>query len=188
MLPSSVLYDRVLSKHLDRWLSVHDEQTGFQQGKSTITQIFTLRLLIKIAKKTKNNLYIGCFDIEKSFDKVSRFLLLKKLIKYGIGYAMLNALKSIYRTTSCILSLNGKNSAQFDTCCGIRPGASSSSLLFIMFINYLIDFNRDQCESEPLIEAIHVLLHADDTLILGANRSLFVKSATSSSNTLMITN
>ena len=140
MLPSlGVLYDRVLSKHLDRWMSVHDEQTGFQKGKSTITQIFTLRLLIEMAKKTKITLYIGCFDIEKAFNKVSRFLLLKKLIKYGIGYAMVNALKSIYATTSCILSLKGKNSAQFDTSCGIRQGAPSSSLLFIMFVNDLID-------------------------------------------------
>ena len=65
MLPSlGVLYDRILSKRLDRWLNVHEEQSGFDKGKSTITQIFTIRLLIEITKETNITLYIGCFDIE----------------------------------------------------------------------------------------------------------------------------
>ena len=176
MLPSiGVLYDRILSRRLDKWVDVHDEQTGFQKGKSTLTQIFTLRLLIEIARKSNCTIYIGCFDIAKAFDKVSRLLLLQKLIKCGVGYVMLNALKSIYTTTSCILSSKGKNSEIFNTTCGIRQGAPSSSLLFIVFINDLIDYVRCHCVTEPLIDAMHVLLHADDTLILSTQRSLFIK-------------
>ena len=96
MLPTlAVLYDRVLSRRLDRWIGVHDEQTGFRKGKSTLIQLLTLRIVIEMAKRTNTTIYIGCFDIEKAFDKVSRYLLLKKLIKCGIGYTMLNALKSL---------------------------------------------------------------------------------------------
>ena len=63
MLPAlGVLYDRILSKRLDR--DVHEEQSRFQKGKSTITQIFTIRLLIEMTKETNITLYIGCFDIE----------------------------------------------------------------------------------------------------------------------------
>ena len=153
MLPTpGVLYDRILSRLLDRWLDVHDEQTGFRKGKSTLTQIFPLRILIETAKKNNTTIYIGCLDIEKAFDKVSRLLLLKKLIKCGIGFAMLNALKSIYTTTSCILNMNGKFSPTFSTSCGIRQGAPSSSCLSIVFINDLIDYIRNRCEFEPLIE------------------------------------
>ena len=115
-----ILYDLILTKRLNRWLNVNDEQTGFRKGKSTLTQIFTLRLLIEMAKKMNITLYIGCFDIEKAFDKVSRYLMLKKLIKCGIGSAMLCALKSIYTVTSCILTLKGKCFTEFTTICGIR--------------------------------------------------------------------
>ena len=87
----------------------------------------------------------------------------------------MNALKSIYTVTSCILNLNGKISSEFRTSCGIRQGAPSSSSLFILFMNDLIDYIRDRCVSEPLIETMHVLLHADDTLILSTNRSLFIE-------------
>ena len=103
MLPAiGVLYDRVISKRLERWVSIHDEQTGFRKGKSTLTQIFTLRIIIEIMKKTKRKLYIGCFDIEKAFGKVSRLILFKKLIKAGVGYLMLGALKTIYISTYSI--------------------------------------------------------------------------------------
>ena len=58
---------------------------------------------------------------------------------------------------------------------GIRQGAPSSSCLFIVFINDLIDYTRNRCTREPLIESMHVLLHADDTLILSTDRSLIIK-------------
>ena len=91
MLPAlGVLYDRIISNRLEKWIYVHDEQTGFEKGKSTVTQIFTMRIIISIARKSKTALYIGCFDIEKAFDKVSRLLLFQKLMKLGIGYSMLH--------------------------------------------------------------------------------------------------
>ena len=43
-----------------------------------------------------------------------------------------------------------------------------------MFIDDLIDYIRYSCTREPLIESMHVLLHADDTLILSTDRSLFI--------------
>ena len=176
MLPTlGVLYDRILYGRLEKWLNIHNEQTGFQKGKSTTHQIFTIRLLIALAKYMKITLYIGCFDVEKAFDKVSRYLLLKKLISYGIGYHMLNALKAIYSKTSCILSMKGIYSTEFPTESGIRQGAASSSLLFVSFINDLIDFIRNKCDPEPLIESLHCLLHADDTLLLSTSRELFCK-------------
>lgn len=128
-----------------------------------------------MAKKTNTTLYIGFFDIEKAFDKVSRFLLLQKLIKCGIGFVMFNALKYIYTRTSCILNFNGNNSAELCTSSGIRQGAPSSSWLFIIFINDLVDYIRARCVSGPLIELMHILLHADDTLILSTKRSLFIQ-------------
>ena len=118
-----VIYDHILYARLGKWLNVHEEQTVFQKGKSTLHQIFTIRLLSALAKSTKITLYIGCFDIEKAFDKVPRFQLLQKLIAYGIGYHMLNALKAIYSNTSCILTMKGKYSTEFSTESGIRQDA-----------------------------------------------------------------
>ena len=59
--------------------------------------------------------------------------------------------------------------------CGTRHGAPSSSHLFLHFVNDLIDYIRSRCISEPLIIAMHVLLHVDDTLIVSTNRLSFIK-------------
>ena len=98
------LYDRVITNRLKLWLPFHDNQTAFQKLKSTLLHIFTLRVLIFIVKRKKKKLFIGSMDIEKAFDIVPRLLLLKKLIRLGIGSCMLTALKALYSSTSSLLA------------------------------------------------------------------------------------
>ena len=42
-------------------------------------------------------------------------------------------------------------------------------------MNDLIDYIQIRCECEPVIETMHALLHADETLILSTERPLFIK-------------
>ena len=131
--------------------------------------------MIEIAKKTDTTLYIGMFDLEKAFDKVSRLKLLLTLVKMGVGNVMLQALKRLYMNTYCILSYGREFSEVFRTFTGIRQGAASSALLFIGFIDGLVKYLEDHCSNEPLIDDLHCLLHADDTAIISTNRIQFIK-------------
>ena len=59
MLPArGALYDRILTNRLNQWIGVEEEQTAFQKGKSTIHQLFTLRILIALAYQSNITLYI----------------------------------------------------------------------------------------------------------------------------------
>ena len=169
------LFDRILSNRLLSWVKINDEQTAFQKRKGTLDQIFILRLIIELIKYKNMTLYIGLFDLSKAFDKVSRYLLLKTLIRMGIGSVMLNALMRMYSCTRCILKGFGKQSEVFQMYTGIKQGASSSVILFITFLDDIIDSLKEKCPAEPLINDLHCLLHADDTLLLSTNRDLFVK-------------
>ena len=74
ILPAiGALYDRIICNRLNSWIGVSEEQTAFQKKKSTLQQLFIIRLLIEICKKTGTPLYIGYFDLEKAFDKVSGY-------------------------------------------------------------------------------------------------------------------
>ena len=106
----------------------------------------------------------------KAFDKVSRFRLLSKLIMRGIGYVMLEALKNMYLHTTCVLHFYGCFSETFVTMSGIRQGSASSVLLFILFMDGLFPFLRNHCSSEQLIKDFHVLVHADDTIVISTQR------------------
>ena len=171
----SLLYDRIIANRLIIWAKIHPEQTAFQKGKSTLNHIFLLRILIALAKHAKVPLFIGFFDLAKAFDKVSRPLLLKSLIKLGIGSVLLNAIKAMYSVTKCIIKSGKKLSDIFITHSGIKQGAPSSVILFIIFMNEFIDIVRQQCVHEQIIEVLHILLHADDTAVLSTNRSLFIR-------------
>ena len=113
-------------------------------------------------------------DISKAFDKVPRLILMKKLIKIGVGRCMLHALKQLYKLTNCIVKLNGNLSGIFQMKSGIRQGAASSVLLFNLFIDDLFEFLSECCSRETLLDDIHALIHADDTIILSTDRASFM--------------
>ena len=175
----SALYDRIIAIRLRKWSGLNSVvnflQSAFQKGKSTIHQIFTLRIIIELAKQTNTTIYIGFFDLAKAFDKVSRVLLLRNLIEQGIGNCMLQALKRIYLHTSCIIGNASQASDEFRTTSGIRQGAASSVLLFIFFMDGLISFLQVNCIQEPILNIIHCLLHADDTIVISTDRETFVR-------------
>ena len=61
----------------------------------------------------------------------------------------------------------------FETHTGIKQGASSSVILFITFLDDIIDILKERCVEEPILGKLHFLLHADDTLLLSIDRELF---------------
>jgi hypothetical protein len=62
----------------------------------------------------------------------------------------------------------------FLTHSGIKQGAPSSVILFIIFMDEFIDIVRDKCVRESVIGILHILLHADDTAVLSTTRELFI--------------
>ena len=88
---------------------------------------------------------------------------------------MLQALKRVYSFTTCIIGSTVNASKEFRTYSGIRQGAPSSVLLFIIFMDELVDHLQHCCIEEPILKALHCLLHADDTAVISTNRELFTK-------------
>ena len=175
MLPLlAVVFDRIICNRLIKWAKINAEQTAFQAGKGTIDQLFLLRVIISLIKESGKTLYVGFFDLSKAFDRVSRYLLLRQLLKLGVGSVLFYALKSIYSVTRCVLKGFGKLSEVFETHTGIKQGASSSVILFIIFMDDIIDKLKEHCLIEPILKDLHCLLHADDTVVISTDRNSFI--------------
>ena len=82
--------------------------------------------------------------------------------------------QSASNQTYCIIAVNNTYSDSFQTFSGIRQGAPSSTYLFLIFIDDLIQYIESNCEIEPIIGNLSCLLHADDTAIISTKRSLFI--------------
>ena len=87
---------------------------------------------------------------------------------------MLKALQMMYNVTYCIVTINGAYSREFQTLSGIRQGATSSSILFISFMDDLIEYLKAKCAPENLIGELHSLLHADDTVLISTTKETFI--------------
>ena len=91
---------------------------------------------------------------------------------------MLYATKQMYSVTKCTLRFFGHISEEFETHSGIRQGSASSCILFIIYMDKIVSFIASKCVEEPMIGALHILLHADDTLIISTSKDNFITKCT----------
>ena len=125
---------------------------------------YALRLAIDYAKSKNQKLYIVFVDFVKAYDKVARGALIRSLIKYGCGYAMILAIATMYSNTSMVLG-----AAIISATLGVRQGSPTSCFLFTCYLNDLVR-DMKQCPMDGFLRWIHCLLLMDDTVLLATTR------------------
>ena len=160
------IYQIILSSRLYSFLKVPFQQTAYQTGKGCNLHVMTIRLLKVLTKKTKQKLVIIFTDFEAAFDLVSRRLLFQKLVRIGVSAGMLTALIAIYEAGKSVVEHRGEYSDYLVLLAGVKQGAPPSGLLYIAYTMGLIDVYELRFKPEPLIGLLHLLMHADDILML----------------------
>jgi len=131
-----VLLNR-LKNQLDPYLS--EEQAGFRKDRSTIHQILTLRLLAEKAKRQGKKIYNCFIDFQKAFDTIKHKVIWATLKSYGVETKMVTLLKNIYENVQSAVWIGKENGEWFRTDVGTRQGDPLSPLLFIAYLDRVID-------------------------------------------------
>ena len=161
------LYDCILNQRLVLWSVIDKAQAGAQKGRSCIEQILCLRLLIDFCMFRRQKLYIVFVDFKKAYDRVGRKKLIECLKKRGCGRMMLLALQVAYRCTKMLLQ-----NTKIATNVGVRQGAPTSSLLFVMYIDEFVKKLKNCIPDDGFLGKLHTLLLMDDTVILATSREM----------------
>ena len=134
--------------------------SGSSKRKGCIEHILSLRLLIDFARYRKKKLYVLFVDYSKAYDRVPRMKMVEYLKSLGCGKLMLLAIHAMYKCTKNILK-----SAIIESSIGVRQGAPTSCLLFVIYIDKMVKMMKERVENDGFLGSLHALLLMDDTAI-----------------------
>ena len=169
------VYSQILLNRLNLWSIKHETisncQFGFQKGKSTVDCVFLLHSIITKVLNSGQKLYCAFIDYEKCFDKIDRTILWQKLIKENISSKFTNAIKAMYSSVRSAVKHNGNISEKIQSTSGVKQGDPSSSLLFMYFVNDVIQNINTNIEGLFSVDEIKLFLiaYADDQVLFATS-------------------
>ena len=142
-------------------------QFGFQKGKSITDCIFILHAVFSKVLNSRQKLYSIVIDYEKCFDKVDRSLLWHKLLSEHLNCKLVKAIKSMYKTVKSCARYKSSYSTLFSSTVGFKQSDPSSPLLFMLFVNDIVDsINTDLSNIFSINELkMFLFLYADDKVV-----------------------
>lgn len=162
------LYTNILLGRLNSWMEVerilHENQSGFRQGYSTVDNLFTLQNIIALTMEKKKKLYAFFVDFKTAFDSVPRKKLFYKLSNAGLSTKFVNNIKDMYNRTESAVWDGNKLSDWFYTNSGVRQGCVFSPVFFAIYINDLVDYLKGGVKVGEV--TINVLMYADDVILI----------------------
>lgn len=146
-------FEVIIHNHLAFHLkhSIIPEQHGFMTGRSTVTNLFCVTQFISETIDRRSQVDVIYTDFSKAFDKLNHSLLLLKLENFGIDSSLIATLRSYLSGRVQYVQYLGFKSQKFLQTSGVPQGSVLGPLLFILFINDMVQ-NID----------VQYLLYADD--------------------------
>ena len=135
--------ESIISDQLSDYLSLNGliskEQHGFLVKRSTGTQLLECFQDWFLEIHNKKAIDIVYIDYSRAFDSLVHSKLLIKLSSYGISHELFGWIKCFLEGRTQSVSIDGHVSTPLDVVSGVVQGSNLGPLLFILFINDIVD-------------------------------------------------
>ena len=156
---ASKVFERIVFKHVFNFFRenfvINNFQSGFQSGRSTVTQLLELYHQFCSAVDCQKEIRVVFLDIRKAFDKVWHKGILHKLSLCGVKGNLLKWFESYLSERKQRVIINGQYSEWASIDAGVPQGSVLGPLLFLIYIN----------DVTAVVNHCKIRLFADDTCL-----------------------
>ena len=156
---NSKLFEKIIFKYVYNYFRenfiLSSYQSGFQSGKSTVTQLTEVYHEFCSAVDNNKEIRVIFLDISKAFDKVWHRGLISKLKRCGIDGDLLKWFEDYLKNRLQRVVINGQASLWGSIKAGVPQGSVLGPLLFLLFIDDLTQ----------VVTNCRIRLFADDTCL-----------------------
>jgi hypothetical protein len=132
------IWERILEQRLRSVTVTAHAQMGSKAGNSATTATMTKRSILRLAKRLKTDVHSLQLDLSKAYNRVCRKTLWNKLISLGVKGKLWTAIMSTYDHADDQIRIGNRYSDPFHLDFGLRQGSILSPILFIIYVNELI--------------------------------------------------
>ncbi|XP_073979057.1 uncharacterized protein [Rhodnius prolixus] len=105
-------------------------QCGFRQGRSTIDQIFSLRMILEKGREYKMQTHHLFIDFKSAYDSIEREELYRAMEELNVPKKLIRLVRLTMSTVRCTIRVQAGTSEEFLTRKGVRQGDALACLLF----------------------------------------------------------
>eukprot|EP01071_Lankesteria_metandrocarpae_P010077 Lankesteria_metandrocarpae@DN5284_c2_g3_i1.p1 len=124
--------------------------------------LFAARLLIEKGHEHRTPLYWCFVYFEKAYDKVNRDAMWQSLTEWGVPPNMLRLIRSMHKTATTVVKIDGKAGRPFATRSGVRQGCVLSLFLF----NLVVDSVVKKVQTHMSKHGVDILYGPDRTALV----------------------
>ena len=156
-----------IAKHIAKNNIIINEQQGFRNKLSTITQLSNTTTDWANTLNNKDQTNIIFLDLSNALDKISHKFILSKLHYYGIRNHTLSWIGAFPSNRTQATVVNGVHSSHVEVTSGVPQGSVLGPMLFLLYINDINNAITSQ-----------IKLFADDSVLYRKwqNDKIFLKN------------
>ena len=142
---------------------INNNQAGFRSNHSTVTQIGRVAkfLFDGVQERKAKTSVLTLFDFSRAYDKVWRNMLIMKIIDKGIPNQMVHWIKEFLSDRKAKVQFGEATSKYKKMSQGLPQGTVLSPLLFLFFIDDLLDKFSGDCVVSAFADDVAVVSQED---------------------------